>query len=596
MRRTVLLCTTACSVLLAIGLGVALPGAAPAASQSAALHVIPFPGTPDASAVSQVIFSSLARSELRSVAVTGSRSGVHGGALSTLPDGAGTAFTPAHPFTAGELVRVQATLRSPAAGTTLGDPGATQISFAFTIGRQASVPSAASAGPRAQAAGRGPVQHYRSEPHLHPPAVSATSNPDTGSGDIFLTPHHSSQQGPMILDSQGNLVWFHRVAGLAYNLEVQQYRGHPVLTWWQGGGGTGEDVIAGRSYNVVKVLHAANGYTADVHEFQVTRQGTALIDCVVNVPANLTSVGGSSNGVVQDNVIQELDIRTGRLLWEWHSLGHIPISDSYRKPPSGSQPYSYFHMNAIQQLSDGNLLVSGSATWAVYKINRRTGHVTWALGGKHSSFRMSHKARFEWQHDPHLLPGNILTVFDDAALPQEEGQSSAKVLRLHMKTMTATLLRRYKHTPPLLAPRAGSVQILRNHDVFVGWGSTSQFSEYTPDGRQIFNGQFALRTYSYRAYRFPWHAHPQNGPSLAIGRRSGQTMLYISWNGATQVASWKVLGGPKPGHLHRIETVPRTGFQTTIRLLSSAPHYVQLEALNSSGHGLGRSRAESTGH
>ncbi|HZU60129.1 MAG TPA: arylsulfotransferase family protein [Solirubrobacteraceae bacterium] len=573
-----------------------MPGAAPAATRTAALHVIPFPGTPDASAVSQVIFSSLARSELRSVAVTGSRSGVHAGALSTLPDGAGTAFTPAHPFTAGEVVRVRATLRSPTAGTTLGDPGATQISFVFTIGRQASVASAVPAGPRAQAARRGPVQHYRSEPHLHPPAVTASSNPDTGSGDIFLTPRHSSQQGPMILDSQGHLVWFHRVAGMAYNLEVQQYRGHPVLTWWQGGGShPGEDVIAGRSYHVMRVLHAANGYTADVHEFQITRQGTAIIDCVVPVQANLTSVGGASNGVVQDNVIQELDIRTGRLLWEWHSLGHIPISDSYRKPPSGSQPYSYFHMNAIQQLPDGNLLVSGSATWAAYKISRRTGRVIWALGGKHSSFRMNRKARFEWQHDPHLLPGNILSVFDDAASPQEEAQSSAKVLRLHMKTMTATLLRRYKHKPPLLATHAGSVQILPNHDVFVGWGSRGIFSEYTRPGQQIFHVKFAVGIYSYRAYRFPWHARPQKGPSLAIVRHAGQTTLYVSWNGATQVASWKVLGGPRPGHLQRVETVPKTGFETTIRL-TSAPPYVQLEALNSSGHGLARSRAESTGH
>src|ERR1700740_2137539 len=93
--------------------------AAPASPAAAApaLHVIPFPGTPDAAPLSHVIFSALPRSEVRSVQVTGSISGVHAGHLVSLPDGAGTAFIPNHQFTNGENVDVAATLSSPAAGS-----------------------------------------------------------------------------------------------------------------------------------------------------------------------------------------------------------------------------------------------------------------------------------------------------------------------------------------------------------------------------------------------------------------------------------------------------------------------------------------------
>jgi hypothetical protein len=570
------------------------------------LYVIPFPGTPDASPASQVIFSALSPSQLRRVEVRGSHSGWHAGHLVRLPDGAGTAFVPDRAFASGELVRVRATLGSPAAGTAAGDPGATRLAFSFGVARPAPGHRAA-----VRAAGRGAVgadragagagttaarhrhpatRSFRSQPRLHPPPVSATRDPDTKSGDIFLTPKHSFQSGPMILDSRGRLLWFRpaRRGVYASNLQLQSYRGRQVLTWWQGHA----DVIMGRSYRRIATLHAGYGYSADLHEFQLTRQGTALIDAVVPVRDNLTSVGGPANGTVDDCVIQELDVRTGRVLWEWHSLGHIPISDSYTRP-QGSVPYSYFHLNSIQQLPDGNLLVSARNTWAVYKISRRTGRVIWSVGGKHSSFRLSHRARFEWQHDARLV-GSTLTVFDDAASPQEEGQSSAKVLKLNHRRRRALLRRRYRHSPPLLALRAGSVQILPNHNVFVGWGNASRFSEYTAAGRQIFNGSLPIGIYSYRAYRFPWTGHPFTRPKLSIALRRHRTVrVYVSWNGATQVATWRVLAGSAPGSLSPLSTHPWTDFETAITL-HDPPRYLVVQALNAASHVLRATKVHRT--
>jgi hypothetical protein len=402
----------------------------------------------------------------------------------------------------------------------------------------------------------------------------------------------------MILNSQGQLVFFHHVPGReVFNLEARTYRGKPVLTWWQGKivdghGASGADVIMTAAYQPVAVLHAGYGYASDLHEFQVTPQGTALIDAYVPVHANLSSVGGSSSGTVLDCVIQELDIRTGRVLWEWHSLGHVPLSASYASP--GSSPYDYFHLNSIQQLANGKLIVSARNTWAVYMIDEHTGHVDWTLGGKDSNFSIGPGANFEWQHDAVLHRNGLLTLFDDAAVPQEEPESSAKELRVNTGAHTVSLVARFVHSPPLIAGAEGSVELFDDHSVFVGWGSTQAFSEYTASGRQIFNGSFVAPVNTYRAYRFVWSGHPKTKGALAVspGPNGGVT-VYASWNGATDVAGWRVLGGAKPKALKPIGNAKKRGFETALHV-HSEPRYFAVQALDAHGHVLRTSAPAAT--
>jgi Arylsulfotransferase (ASST) len=573
-----------------------------AAKAAPALHVNPFPGTPDASPTSEVIFSSLRPSDIRSVTIRGTRTGAHSGHLASLPAQSGTAFVPDVPFAGGERVEAITTLDSPQAGTAAGAPGATRLNFSFTVrrplGEGGAVPGSAP-GATTAAAGKRPAYHrgrlrFHSQPGLYPPRVTMSTDPDRGSGDIFLTPHNGGQNGPMILNSQGQLVWFHPFDGKgAFNLEVQHYQGRPVLTWWQGnvmhGQGDGADVILDRSYRRVALLHAGNGYTSDLHEFQITRQGTALIDAYVLVRHSLTSVGGPANGKVWDCVIQELDIRTGRVLWEWHSLGHVPINESHAVLHRG-RAYDYFHLNSIQQLRDGNLLVSARNMWAAYKINRVTGQVMWKLGGKRSGFHMGRGTNFEWQHDVHIS-GQTVTVFDDAASPPREGESSAKTLRVNIARRKVTLEHRYVHYPPLLAGAMGSAQLLGNRNIVVGWGTADDFSEYRPSGHLVFNGSFPIGTNSYRAYRFSWSGQPGGRPALAVSAApNGNMNAFASWNGATQVASWRVLGGASKLLLRRVGSARRTDFETVITL-RRRPRYVAVQALSASGDVLGTSRA-----
>jgi Arylsulfotransferase (ASST) len=435
---------------------------------------------------------------------------------------------------------------------------------------------------------------------FRPAAVSFGADPDHTSGDILLTPRNGYQRrvnfwrGPEMVDSLGQLVWFHPLpkGELANNLEVQQYRGQPVLTWWQGteSGGHAEDVIMDRSYHTVAIVRAGNGYQADTHEFQITPQNTALISAVVGVKANLSGLGGPAHGTVQDDVIQEIDIKTGRVLWSWHSLGHIPFRASYTRP-AGSQPWDYFHLNSIQQVPGGNLVISARNTWAVYEINRHRGGIVWTLGGKRSKFKVGPLAKFEWQHDARLH-GNALSLFDDASdgPEQQEKQSSAKVLILNLHAMTAVLSHRYVHSPPVVSVSQGNAQTLSNHNLFVGWGSAPEFSEYTVNGRQVFTGTLALGVESYRAYRSPWSGQPTTPPDMANVPGPGGTVdIYASWNGATRVAAWRVLGGPTPQSLVALNSsTPRSGFETHI-VVHSQPSYFEVQALDAQGHVLGTS-------
>ena len=178
-------------------------------------------------------------------------------------------------------------------------------------------------------------------PRSPSPAVTEGRAP----GLIFLGAKSGrGQDGPMIVDEFGNLVWFNAIGNreLATDFRVQSYQGKPVLTWWQGrligGEGRGEGVIYDTSYRPVRRVRAGNGMSADLHEFELTPQGTALLLIYDAVRRDLRHVGGSRRGVAVQAVVQEIDIATGLVLFEWHSLGNIGLSESHEQVPEAQRP------------------------------------------------------------------------------------------------------------------------------------------------------------------------------------------------------------------------------------------------------------------
>jgi Arylsulfotransferase (ASST) len=568
-------------------------GIAPAAAAAGAptVTISPLPGTEDASARTQVSFLGAPAEDIQHVSVVGSHSGSHDGRMAAYSTGDGASFLPRHPFVAGELVRVHARV-------VVGHSART-IASQFRIAHQVRVPggdAVVSRRARAAASTAHSVQSFRSRPDLKAPRVFVTAaTPQAAPGYVFITPTAGpAPSGPMIFDDSGQLVWFKPLSHyVATNLQVQAYEGKPVLTWWQGhvlslGFGQGEDIVYDDSYQQVAVVRAGNGYMADLHAFRITPRGTALMTVFDPVRANLSSVHGPRDGQVLDGVIQEVDIKTGLVMWEWHSLHHVALTDSHAQPRADT-PLDYFHINSIEQLAGGNLLISARNTWASYAIRQANGALLWRLGGRHSSFKMGSGTGTAYQHDARMQPDGTITLFDDGAAPKVHSQSRAVRIALDYRHRTARLVGRYVHSSPLLSGSQGDTQVLGDGNVFVGWGEEPIFSEFSSEGALVFDARIPAPADSYRAFRFPWSGHPAHAPALSVAAGAGRARtVYASWNGATGVASWQVLSGPSPTTLTPVASAARTGFETAISV-AALGRCVAVRALDASGAVLGTS-------
>ncbi len=551
--------------------------------------VSPEPGTPDASPSTQISFLGTAATSVSDVRVTGSHSGTHAGVLRAYSTGTGESFLPAHPFVAGEQVTVTAQV------TTGGATSAARSSF--TIAHQAPVSQTEfpinSGDPHA-------VQHYSSARSLTPSTVDITTpaKPGAAPGDLFLAPYQGvGTPGPMIAEQDGELVWFHPLpAGdSATNFQVQQYEGKPVLTWWQGrilevGFGQGEDVIYNTSYKQVGAVRAGNGYHADLHEIRLTPEGTAWIDMFDPIDMNLSSYHGLSNGVITDSVVQEIDVKTGLVMWEWHALGHVPISESHNPAPRSPYPWDYVHINSISPGTTGDVLLSSRSTWALYDVDLHSGNVRWRLGGDNSSFKLGAGTRTYWQHDAEWQPGGLISVFDNGSDPPEEKQSRGLLLDPDLQAHTVTLVKQFVNpTKTLLATSQGNTLSLPGGDWLMGYGGLPNFTEYDASGHVLLDGTLGKSVQSFRTYLSPWSGQAPGVPSVVATPGSGGTIaVSVSWNGATEVASWRVLAGASPSALAAATTAARSGFQTTITTPAAGP-YVAVQALDSAGTVIGTS-------
>src|ERR671920_627277 len=369
------------------------------------------------------------------------------------------------------------------------------------------------------------VWAFRSRPDLNPPVIKVVTEArdDTAPGYIFVAPEKggAGKGGSMIIDDRGQVVWFHPLRGpygRTMNFEAQAYQGRDVLTWGQT---PGEYVI---------------------------------FDAV---PRDLSSVGGSKDSVAIQGIVQELDIHTGEVLFEWRSLEHVALEETYVTPSEDHYPgIDYFHLNSIDVEPDNNLLISARETSAVYKIDRKTGEVMWRLGGKKSDFEMGEGTHFAFQHDARRLPDGTVSIFDNGSLIFENGtpkaveESRAIVLELDEELMRASLVREYTHPDKQYADAAGNMQVLPNGNVFVGWGRGLAISEFSEDGELLFDFRVSPEHRSYRAFRFPWSGDPTDRPAAVAERTSeNEVRVYASWNGATEVAAWEVLAGQRQGRL-----------------------------------------------
>ncbi|KAL4924939.1 arylsulfotransferase family protein [Aspergillus undulatus] len=411
--------------------------------------------------------------------------------------------------------------------------------------------------------GFGPSRGYASFEYESPVVEIIESTNGTGCDPryTFLTPRGDSveQHGPMILDAQGELVWMKHNWETTQDFKVQRYRGEDYLTYWEGSQiesrGFGSWYMLDSTYTVRYVINPVGDYGGDLHEFHITNNDTALMTVYDPSLADLSPIGGPEIGWILDCLIQEIDLVTGELIFEWRASEHFPINSTFEvfTGETGNErdsAFDWFHINSVDQDGQGNYIISSRHLHSVSCISRHTGEFLWTLGGKTNDFldlSDGEATDFSWQHDARWHEDSkTLTLFDNSvhAYDDPDAASRAMVIYLDIPNREATLRADYYHPSYINSVSQGNVQVLDDSGrVLVGWGHSAAYSQFSADGLLECNVHFGAsaffdfgRVVSYRIFKGDWVGNPQTRPDAAV---IGDT-AYVSWNGATEVTSWRL--------------------------------------------------------
>lgn len=436
---------------------------------------------------------------------------------------------------------------------------------------------------------------------LRPPPVRLTVRAaGAGPGMVFVAPKNGpsgQQSGPMIVDDRGRLVWFHPSSNpkhRAYDFRAQTYRGKPVITWWEGttrgGHGKGEGVIYDDRYREVARVDTGNGIASDFHEFLIGPDDTAWLISYPEERRDLRAIGGTRDDTLVNGVIQQIDVATGKVLFEWKALDHIPFSDSYAKPPKDPRKaFDPVHLNSIAIEQNGTIIVSARETSTLYEIDPRSGRIKQRIGGKRPTLKMAPGTAPAFQHDARQLPDGTITYFDNRAASSwvRGTESRGVVLDVDRRNRRVRLVRSIPSPRGFLAKSQANMQGLPNGNLFFGWGGGApEFNEIDEHGDVVWEATFGTRrTDTYRAYKHEWSGRPAGDPDLV----ADGDHLVASWNGATDVASWRLRAGTSDEPMRAVGGPVRwTGFETRLPRPADATR-MAVEALDADGKVIGRS-------
>lgn len=436
------------------------------------------------------------------------------------------------------------------------------------------------------------LTNFVSRPELKVPQLMLKKHhPDQISpGYIFMAPYvraedeaftkyyRPCQVGPNIYDSDGELVWsgacifsnrntydfkLNRDGGNATTLSVIV---GPILNQ---PGGKGFGAIIGPSLEVEHEERTTSDIQGSyMHEFSVIDGGnTALYIHAEYREANVTEIskGNKTQWTVRNEGFREVDLRDGSISFQWWAMDHIPIEETFDRPPlRDGEHYDVYHINSLERTAFGHYIVSMRHTNTIYLISGLDGHVIWRLGGLNSSFVHLDSFNFSAQHDARILSEHtngtfVMSFFDNAGATGRPMRlwtarnSSAVIVKLDTAAdpMTVGLLRKYERPDGGVTMLRGNAQVLPNGNVLGGWSSSGYFSESTEDGTMVLQGNLgSTRTSTYRTYKFGidevklFPAEPialvcrtlqiSDGP-----RPPKLSVMYVSWNGATEVKQWK---------------------------------------------------------
>jgi hypothetical protein len=524
-------------------------------SQPKPVSVFPAPTTPVASDQTTFSFRGLKPKNLGKVRVVAAKTGQVGHTRLRHSDGKGVSIVPKKAFQPGEVVKVFTNKRIRRAKN-----GNFWVRIGNFYGNE-------------DVGGPGlpiPTDGLKSRPDLKPAVLNVVTKTDQAAPGMFF--YAPRDEGLTITDGSGRVRWnqptgFGDPGGTNIaDFRTQTYDGKPVLTYYKGSQSTtgfsqsGFFEILNNRYNRIARFTPGNGYKADLHEFRMTPRNTALLVIYRGVEWDMTPVGGPPNGKVMDGVVQEIDIKTGAVLFEWHALGNVGLKSAEKVIPEDGTVWDYFHVNSASADGD-SILVSGRSQSTIYRIDRKTARVRWRLRGdgikpNTNSFKMGPGTSFGYQHDAIRLSNGDISLCDNGVAnnygPPVNNQSSGLILKLtnNETGREATLVKRFNHPDGVSAISQCGMHPQPNGNFVVGWGSVKRFTEFTPDGDIAFDATFnTAGRPSYRAYKSQWAGFPKDRPSIASEADGPGAKVWASWNGSTSVASWKVFTGETAGSL-----------------------------------------------
>ncbi len=481
-----------------------------------------------------------------------------------------------------------------------------------------------------------PTQNYATLGQPSPWVQISQCDPqcDKDGALVLLSPRgvNVPNPGPVILDSKGNLIWSEGKFGQAMNLQVQKYKGQDYLTFWSGTSGgphsngsyymvcsngisrnvalTSEQLDS--SYEVAHTVSSVDiAIGGDLHEFEITENGTALFTIYQDIRVNCSDAGLNQLCWIDDCLFQEVDIETGKLLFQWRASDHVPLSHSYKgRGKDGltkEKAWDYFHINSVEKDNSGNYLISARHTHAIYYIDP-TGDILWSLGGKHSDFTDTSEGSasdFKWQHHARWRGNNTMSLFDNHGnnvFHERSEFSRGMTVSLDFDEMSVTLLQTYVHPDRILSISQGSMQVLpESGHVLIGWGNTPAYSEFTLEGEVLCTTHFGASLFyeildlgwvkSYRTFKSTWVGQPKTLPTVKVLARQ----VFASWNGATEVAKWRLESAKSLETTYEefifVEEVIKDGFEVVFLYEDLQRRFVRVAALDADGEVLAYSAA-----
>ncbi|RDW92203.1 hypothetical protein BP5796_01597 [Coleophoma crateriformis] len=348
------------------------------------------------------------------------------------------------------------------------------------------------------------------------------------------------------------------------------------------GHGSGQIILLDDSYKLHRTISAGmEGASVDAHDFHLLENGrVAIVTLYTAVQRDLSSKGFTAGlGWLYDCGFKEYDLETGKVLFEWSSLDHVPIDESAVEinlsqgfGSSTLNPWDYFHINSVEKYKNGDYLISSRHTDTIYRISHKDSSIVWRLGGSHSDFELENFT-FSAQHDARVLKESNgkehISIFNNGwnGETQTRDDSVAMVLELDIQAKKASVLKEWSPLTGGLARHEGSIRFLENGNALVSWGGLAQFSEFAPDGERVLDVRFErLKVVTYRTIKQAWVGRPATLPDVYLYSRSevDPTYFYMSWNGATEVVSWKVYGLERNSSTaaELLGSIQRQGFET----------------------------------